>query len=450
MGKTSARSVKGQVHVCSACGSRKHRVSTCPTRAGARIRQLLASLALKKAGKRSFQKKPSRMTPKMGKKNLAKRSKMYTVMKTFEKRKRARRQSAWGEHGRRSAIAPLFDSQVALARLQSSSWADPKPKACPECGCKGLSGPAPRADKSPGMLYYTCNTSYGGSCKRRFNCLRFSRFPKTKLTPGQLNDIIYKYCDTDAIKAPSIDDLAGGCGGGTVQVATVVEQLRKAEVRLAIKANSSGRLCGDVEIDEHGIRRFYVSRNNPVYKHLEPKLKKGQKHPPYWCAYIRVIGARRRGGQKTYLKFLPLRLLHPRAKPPPLTKDELINSRILQKIMKGAVVFTDGAKAYGSVLKANFRGKLISREVSHKNMQFSKKVRVPRGHSSLAGTQSIDSIWGRLQKGIPDTVHSKKGHSENPLITEYTWSSLFRLNNAHTDAACTLGAEALAAKKSSR
>ena len=106
-------------------------------------------------------------------------------------------------------------------------------------------------------------------------------------------------------------------------------------------------------------------------------------------------------------------------------------------------------KAYRDKLKATRERKAAAR-ASHKNMQFSKKVRVPRGHSSLAGTQSIDSIWGRLQKGIPDTVHSKKGHSENPLITEYTWSSLFRLNNAHTDAACTLGAEALAAKKSSR
>ena len=103
------------------------------------------------------------------------------------------------------------------------------------------------------------------------------------------------------------------------------------------------------------------------------------------------------------------------------------------------MVFSDGAKAYAAVIKELFRGKLINREVSHKKMQFVKKVRTPMGHSSLAGTESVDSVWGQLQKAIPHSVNTKKDRQLNPLIEEYTWSWLYRQNRSNGDGMKLLG-----------
>ena len=110
-----------------------------------------------------------------------------------------------------------------------------------------------------GGIYYRC-TKYG--CYKRFPCLRFSRFPKTKLTAGQLHDVISRYSNLDRVLPPSIDDLAADCGGGKVQVAAVVGALRAAEVSKAKADNGRGRLSGSCEIDEHGVRFFYVSHNS--------------------------------------------------------------------------------------------------------------------------------------------------------------------------------------------
>ena len=270
--------------------------------------------------------------------------------------------------------------------------------------------------------------------------MKFSAFPKTKLTAGQLHSVTEKYSDLDNVKPPSVDDLAGACGAGRFQVEDVVTKLRKLEVEHAKRTNQRGQISGDVEVDEHGIRSFCVSRTNPHYKHLIPKVKAGRKPPPYWRAYVRVIGARVRGGSKTYLKFLPLRLVYPTAKPPPLSNEELINSRILNRLRaKKTVVFTDGAKAYDSIIKSMYRGILISRAVSHKNMQFCKKVRTTSGHSKLAGTQSIDSVWSHLQKSIPSSIHTKAGHKMNPLIEDYTWSWLYRQNHKNQDGLKLIG-----------
>ena len=47
----SVRSVRGGVHKCSGCGSTSHRVETCPTPAGRRIRSLLKQLAQRSKNK---------------------------------------------------------------------------------------------------------------------------------------------------------------------------------------------------------------------------------------------------------------------------------------------------------------------------------------------------------------------------------------------------------------
>ena len=157
-------------------------------------------------------------------------------------------------------------------------------------------------------------------------------------------------------------------------------------------------------------------------------MKKHEKKPKYWVNHLRVIGLRRRGGSKTYLKFLPPKLCKPGSRPPPLENEELRECGLLRRATKKSVIFTYGAQAYSSVIREDFRGKLIHRHVSHVKHQFTKAVRTPKGRSKIAGTESIDSVWGTLTKSVPSTLHTKVNGSINPLLYKYVWSWLYRLN----------------------
>ena len=288
------------------------------------------------------------------------------------------------------------------------------------------------------MLYYRCNGKYA-SCGKRFNCLDFTKLPKTKLTPGQLRLLTTQYGDLSNVSPPSVDDLAGSCSAGRVQTERIVNSLRAAEVKAAKAANRRGKISGDVEIDEAGIRLVYVSVNNPHYKHMAPRLRKGERLPKYWMTYVRVIGLRQRGGSHTYLAMLPVKLLRPNARPPPLANDELLESGLLDRCRKGTVVFSDGAQAYPSVIKAHYRGVLLSRNVAHNRKEYTRRVRTPAGHSSLAGTMSIDAVWKSLKASIPSQLKSKTNKKINPLFEDYIWSWLYRHNNSSATGAAHLG-----------
>ena len=72
-------------------------------------------------------------------------------------------------------------------------------------------------------------------------------------------------------------------------------------------------LGGDVELDAHQVAKVYVSRRNPVYRHLIND-KYRRKPPPYFILYVQVAGAIQRGCGRLYIDFLPFHaLLPPRA-----------------------------------------------------------------------------------------------------------------------------------------
>ena len=55
--------------------------------------------------------------------------------------------------------------------------------------------------------------------------MKFSRFPKTKLTPGQLFKVVEQYCDSVNLSPFSVDDIAGTCGAGRYQVYSVCKKM---------------------------------------------------------------------------------------------------------------------------------------------------------------------------------------------------------------------------------
>ena len=434
------RAVKGQVHTCSVCGSKEHRLETCPLPGAAQIRRLMKKL--KEASKKGNRKphKARRMPMKAAACKTGgfrqKAMKAYTKKPRAPRGKTARVASAWGAKGRRLQMAPLFNDTECLARLQRAKYVHPKPSICPSCGCRGsLRGSFTRPQCNAGMLYYKCNGAHEG-CGSWHNCLKFSHLPLTKLTVGQVHSVVHSYSDLGKHPPPSSDDLAADAGAGRQQVARLVEELRTRVAKRAIVENRRGVLSGDLEIDEHGLRVTHISNRNPHFQ--KPKVRLGDP-PKYWLLYVRVIGLRERGGRKMVVAFLPNKLVMPRAKPPPLSNEELTRCGLLKRCAKGRVVFSDGAKAYHHVITKFWRGKLKSRQVAHNRLEFTRRVRTPRGHSKIAGTQSIDGTWKHLNKHLPSSIHTKREHDVNPRLKLYVMEWAWRHRHQGEDGFSLLG-----------
>ena len=418
---------------CTACNKTGHSVTTCTSRAAAVIRDLREKLKLQRVGQK---RKPGRATTK---RPAAQARAKYTPKPGPDKRKLVRR-TALKERSGKGLMGMLGgDDRVALEHLHVAGYV-PRHKKCPECKKGALSGPAARKDMAGAHLWYRCTSN---ACNARFNALKHSMFSSTKLTPKQLAMVIQQYTNTDKTAPIPSDNLAADCEGGRVQVASVVEKLRAVEVAVAKKQNNAGQLTGDLEVDEHGVRSYHVSKTNAAYEQYHSKALLKKSHP-YYLNYIRVIGLRKRGCGRVFVHFLPPKLLPPKSRPPPVSEQEVIDSGILKRAKPGScVIHSDGALAYQTVIKSKFP-KLKHRSVSHRNMEFVKAVtpvRMPSGLSaSSSGTQCIDSTWRSLDQTIPAALHTKKGHTVNPLVEEYTWCWLYRINHRMVDGFACLGA----------
>ena len=73
-------------------------------------------------------------------------------------------------------------------------------------------------------------------------------------------------------------------------------------------------------------------------------------------------------------------------------------------------------------------------------MEFTRVVPwFKKGHSTVSGTQCIDSTWGALDNFIPLHVNTKQDHKVNPRLSTYLWAGLFRLNNRDSDGLTMVG-----------
>lgn len=123
---------------------------------------------------------------------------------------------------------------------------------------------------------------------------------------------------------------------------------------------------------------------------------------------------------------LPTILLRPQSRPPAESLKDVRISKLLEKVIPGATVHADGARAWKSESK---RLKLRFKNVVHCKMQFSKLVRVRR-LPKLTGTQCLDQTWKQLKRYIPKELRSRDQTTrrDNHRLEEYVWSFLFRMN----------------------
>jgi hypothetical protein len=434
--------VMKQVRRCGVCASTKHRVETCPRPAAKLVRSLRAKviqLTMKK-----MTRKPKRKSPKSTGRYAKKAMKMYTKDPDAkgQKGKRNTRGRCPPDHGgaENPTILDLTVSPVgALAIMQKKRFYE-ELVSCPGCSAK-LGLPKPRPDKADGHLYYRCTCNGCVYHDARINVGQYSfHHGSCKMTLRQIGFVVGSYSNYECMP-PSASDLASTLKVGAKTVQGLIGKLRHVEAELGRKGNSVGKLKGDIEVDEHCLRTFYVSATNPHFQHLIPKRLRAAGHA-YYIVHFRVIGARKRGGTKLYLALLPFKPLAPGSRPPPLDNPELISSGILRVLQAGStVLYTDGAHAYPSVLKSHFPN-IIGKSVSHANMEFTKKVPwFKAGHSTLAGTQCIDSTWGALDKFLPNTLKTKGAdRNVNPMVMEYIWAGVQRMNHKDSDGLSLLGA----------
>ena len=417
---------------CAACGRYGHRVTTCSSRAAQVIRELKS-----KTYRQPMRKiKGGTLAPrKFGdlRKNASKDYRKHgwdPRVKAVRRLKLAERRGK----GLFSGLSP--DPKQSLEKLQEAKYIPKMPKRCP--ACRGAEIGLTVKAKSR-HVWYVCK-AYG--CRKWIHPYTSSAFKGSKLNPSQLFVVTHKYTNSDAIVPPRVDDLAGECEGGRDAAKKVVDTLMQVEVKEAKRANVRGRIGGDVEVDEHGVRSFHISTKNAIYAPFVP-AKLRAKRCKYYLNYVRVIGLRKRGAGKVFLKFLPPRPLPPGSKPPPLSNAELLRSRILNRCLpKTTVLHSDGALAYPAVVKSRYKH-LRPRAVSHKHMEFVKRVtpvRLKTGISaSLTGTQAIHSTWGTLNACVPKQLKTKLGHVMNPRLEDYVWVWLYRANHRNRDGFLDMG-----------
>ena len=89
------------------------------------------------------------------------------------------------------------------------------------------------------------------------------------------------------------------------------------------------------------------------------------------------------------LQLFPVKLAPPGSAPPPESEKEILGSSLLHRVdaKKPSVIFSDGAAAWPKATKKVHGKKVKHAAVSHKNSQFTARLRKkPVGGSRTAGT----------------------------------------------------------------
>ena len=186
----------------------------------------------------------------------------------------------------------------------------------------------------------------------------------------------------------------------------------------------------NLEGDGHGVRKTFVSIHNPHFKNeiKDAQARNPDKNHKYFVLHVRLAGLCD-GGGRIVVAPLAHKLVPPCARPPPESTKELRDAKILDSADPNynLSVFSDGAFAWPNMCQAYPR--LRNLQVNHRNNQFVKDVDSACGSSSVAGTQSIDQRWRRLDEYIPKEVQTKdSSHQVNDELYNYIWSWMWRQN----------------------
>lgn len=426
------------MHACGLCGQRDHREEGCPTEAGDRVRELKQKI-MDLTGKASTSKMLGRGT---------KRRAGPQATSTFRKKLRVaysgeaaasrtglapHRKALVAEQVREELArspkerAPQRTTKQALVWLQSRKVYK-KPVECLHCNGK-LKGPF-IDKKSKGLAHYFCRSK---DCNVWINATRWSPFDGSKLPLPKIVAIIEYYCKLSSTAAARSLDVAAQCSVGLKPADAIVRCLRLLEARAGEQLNKDLMLTGDLEVDCHGVRKCYVSLTNPHFRAEISDLKSRNpgKQFKYSQLHIRIAGIAQRCG-KLVIAILPYKLVPPSARPPVESILEVRSSQLLHRAKDPATIFADGAQAWTSVAAQDCPW-LLKREVVHSEFEFTREVTNRKGGSKLAGTQSIDQRWRRLDDYIPEQLNIKAERQVNPELWGYVYSWLWRHNNPGQD-----------------
>ena len=439
------RAVKGQIRLCSVCGKAGHRMETCAHPAAKTIRELKAKLLMARKKKpQATRRKPTAKPPPKSTKYKARAMKLYTKKPDALCHKK---KNATG-HGRSPSDSTDETNMLALCASAGDALAGIRKVGfvtlngatrCPFCqelyrtSAKPVERPGPGYQ---GHLYARCEAWL---CTQWANVLHFSPFAgMTGLTLRQLAYTLRLYLNYDCIP-PSACDIATTLKVGYKAVGKVLDIVRQEEARLGREETESGEVDGDVEVDGHCLRTFYASVTGPYADLIPDRLK--NVHDAV-VIHVRILGVRKRGGIRTWIRVAPFRPVAPGARPPPECTEEIVTSGILSHVKPGSsAMYADGAKAWPTAAKQiGLRIKTV--QVAHSRMEFTRKVPFFKtGHSTQGGTMSIDSKWTAFERLIPSTVHTKKGSVVNEKLYTYLYAAVYRLNHKGEDGFKLVGAQ---------
>jgi transposase-like protein len=263
------------------------------------------------------------------------------------------------------------DNESARLYLENRLW--PKGPVCPDCKGDRIS-PVKRVG------FYHCN-----ACNFDFTIRTGTIFERSKVP---LHKWVYSmYLLVTARKGISSMQLAKEIGVTQKTAWFILGRLREA----CSAPDSIDKLKGIIEIDE----AFFGGKEANKHEWKKQRLGRGS------VGKTAVLGMRERGGRTRGMVITDTAL-------------HTVQSEIHGNVEVGATIYTDEAPAYADLNGLFFRAD----SVNHSAGEYA------RGPVS---TNSIESVWAVLKRGIHGVYHQVSAKHLNRYVQEFAW----RLNEGN-------------------
>jgi hypothetical protein len=261
--------------------------------------------------------------------------------------------------------------------------------------------------------------------------LHGSAFEGCRIALVDLYKVLDYYGSTRPQHATRVEQCASHLKLGRHVTGTILSKLRSLEAAAGFHKSRAARFSGNLEADGHGVKRCYVSAQNPSFqKEVKDAVKrhKGVNQKVY-TLYVRVAGLLQRGRSGVSLSFLDFKLIKKGGKPPPEEFEEVKKTNLLKQIRnrgQKSTLFMDGAEAWVKA-KRDQCPRLSIKPVSHRQMEFTRKnIPTRKGEAKTRGTQAVDRRWQGLDRYLPAQVVAKHRKDVNGELATYIYSWVWR------------------------
>lgn len=172
-------------------------------------------------------------------------------------------------------------------------------------------------------------------------------------------------------------------------------------VRLALHVDPTGKMAGDVEVDETFIGGKARNMHAAKRDHVRRNQKKGRTH----FGKIAVMGLlERHDTQNDRAAQVRLRIIQN-------TKRSVLGTHILDEVEEGAAIYTDALKSYSDLHYANYAHSVIDHAESYVN--------------GNVHTNGLENFWSLLKRGLSGTYVTVEPFH----LFRYLDEQAFRFNN---------------------